>query len=278
MHALFLDNCLSPDLNTPSLGQQDAQVFLRLHSAYWPPLFWWALFTRQNLVEMRDSDNTPHHFLLATKAEVLNTWFIRQEALKALIPEADHIVIHDFTRFLQEAMGAGYFRLYISPLDDSQSYTLQDWSSIINERDGQWLRLEQAKNPDVIEEFDSLYMDWEQIKEDYASHKRTNPYILFGGELKGRWPTPKQAEYGLDTYDKRLRLSATDTPQQGIANASPPSGVTLENQDIKQTEVPQALVSSITPTQRASQNRTPKLSLILVIIAAILLSYTYFKY
>ena len=42
MHALFLDNCLSPDLNTPSLGQQDAQVFLRLHSAYWPPLFWWA--------------------------------------------------------------------------------------------------------------------------------------------------------------------------------------------------------------------------------------------
>ena len=275
MHALFLDNCLSPDLNTPSLGQQDAQVFLRLHSAYWPPLFWWALFTRQNLVEMRDSDNTPHHFLLATKAEVLNTWFIRQEALKALIPEADHIVIHDFTRFLQEAMGAGYFRLYISPLDDSQSYTLQDWSSIINERDGQWLRLEQAKNPDVIEEFDSLYMDWEQIKEDYASHKRTNPYILFGGELKGRWPTPKQA--GLDTYDKRLRLSATDTPQQGIANASPPSGVTLENQDIKQTEVPQTLVSSITPTQRASQNRTPKLSLILVIIAAILLSYTYFK-
>ena len=277
MHALFLDNCLSPDLNTPSLGQQEAQVFLRLHSAYWPPLFWWALFTRQNLVEMRNSDNTPHHFLLSTKAEVLNTWFIRQEALKALIPEADHIVIHDFTRFLQEARGAGYFRLYISPLDDSQSYTLQDWSSIINERDGQWLRLEQAKNPDVIEEFDSLYMDWEQIKEDYASHKRTNPYILFGGELKGRWPTPKQAEYGLDTYDKRLRLSATDTPQQGIANASPPSGVTLENQDIKQTEVPQTLVSSITPTQRASQNRTPKLSLILVIIAAILLSYTYFK-
>lgn len=277
MHALFLDNTLTQDLSIPTFGQHDAQVFIRLHSAYWPPIFWWALFTRQNLVEWHDAEGQPHHFLLATKADILNTWFIRQEALKALIPEEDHQVIRDFTRFLQEAMGAGYFRLYISPLDDSQSYSMQDWSSIINERDGQWLRLEQAKNPEVIEEFDSLYLDWEQIKEDYASHKRTNPYILLGGELKGRWPNPSQAEYGIDSHEKRLRLSAKPEEQVGQANSALPSGLHTAAQSIAQSEATQKIVSQITPTQKASQNRTPKLTLFLVIIAAILLSYTFFK-
>lgn len=276
MHALFLENSFTPDLHIPSMGKASDQVFLRLNSAYWPPLFWWALFNRKNLREQIDADGKKHHFLLATKAEVLNTWFERQEALKALVPLQDQHLIQEFTRFIQEAMGAGYVQLYISPLDDSQNYTLQDWSSIINERDGQWLRLEQAKTAEVLEEFDSLYMDWDQIQQDYQNPKPTNPYILFAGELKGRWPNPNQAQE--PSIDTPLSLSETTAPIAGQAHANTPVGVSLEaGQNVAQKTVEQVNPNSVTPTQKASQNRTPKLSWILVLIAALLLSYTFFK-
>lgn len=276
MSTLFLENCFTPALQVPQSTKTDSSVFLRLQSTYWPPLFWWALFTSKNIAEHIDEQGLRHHFLCATKGDIMQTWMVRQEALKTLVPEQDHIVIDDFRRFIQEQMGAGYIRLYVSPIDDSQTHTIHDWRSVVSERDGQWLRLEQEKNIDVLEEFDSLYMDYEQIEQDYQNPKKTNPYILLGGELKDRWPNQEQWQATQEVFTQSMRLVESDSQHNGGASTTKLSGVKIESHVKPQIEPKSENPDAITPTQKASQNRTPTLTLLLI-IAALLLTYTFFK-